>query len=390
MDTRKIAAPLTLAHNGTLLHNTIVTFDGSGKVLDIETNVEDIDSRASVEYYDGVLIPGMVNAHCHLELSYLLGQVNEGKGLVEFIREIMAVRGNFTQQEQEDRAIAEDRKMWSEGVQGLCDISNGTASYEAKRTSNIEYYTYAEYFNMPSDSELEAYFARATQHVAPAKELGLSIAPTPHSTYMVGDKLFKKGADSERLSIHFLETPSELEYFEKKGGMYDFVTEDGMTPDFLHYGSHVDRIIASLPPSTPLLLVHNTMIKAEEIEKLTAYFTDVTFVLCPRSNYFIERSYPPAMEFQRLGVNVALGTDSLTSNHSLSMAREIEFLLNSNPELPLATALSWATAGGAKGLHAEGRIGSFEVGKCPGAVILSGINPKTLRPEGELSSRRVL
>ncbi len=390
MDTRKIAAPLVLTPSGELMQNTVVSFDSQGMVISVECDVENLDSLASVEYYDGVLIPGMVNAHCHLELSYLLGQVSEGKGLVEFIREIMAVRGDFTEQQQIERAIAEDRKMWSEGVQGICDISNGTASFEAKRTSNILYYTYAEYFNMPSDNELEAYFAKVTSHIEPAEEIGLDIAASPHSTYMVGDKLFKKGANSQRLSIHFLETPSELEYFEKKGGMYDFVTEDGMSPDFLHYGSHVDRIIASLPASTPLLLVHNTQINEQEVEKLIAYFTDVTFVLCPRSNYFIERAYPPAMMFHRLGVNVAMGTDSLTSNHSLQMAREIEFLLNNNPELPLAVALHWATKGGAVGLKAEDRIGSFEVGKTPGAVLLEGVNLQTLRPEGELSSRRLL
>ncbi len=390
MKSRKIAAAKVLTPSGEFYSSAIVTFDSEGKVINLEENVEAIDSIAGVEYYDGILIPGMVNSHCHLELSYLKGQVGEGKGLVSFISEITSVRGEFTFEEQQQKALSEDRKMYSEGVQGLCDISNGEASYLAKSTSNILYHTYAEYFNMPSDDKLEEYYARAVSHIAPAKALGLSISQTPHSNYMVGDKLYKKSTDSDRLSIHFMETPSEVDYFDERGGMYDFVKECEMTPDFLHYGSHVDRLIGSLRADRPLLLVHNTMMTSEQLTKILGYFTDVTFVLCPRSNYYIERATPPAMMLLESGANVALGTDSLTSNHSLTMALEIDLLLKNNPDLPLGTALKWATLGGARGLKAEARIGSFEVGKTPGAVLLEGVNLNTMRPERELSSRRIL
>ncbi len=390
MKIRKIAAPLVLSPEGDFWKNTIISFDEQGVIAGIEKDVQNIDSVAGVEYYDGVLMPGMVNAHCHLELSYLLGQVAEGKGLVEFIREIMAVRGNFTFEQQQQKAITEDRKMWSEGVQGMLDISNGEASFEAKRTSNLIYHTYAEYFNMPPDDKIDEYFEAATKHIPAAKELGLAISPTPHSNYMVGDKLFKKSATSGACSIHFMETPSEVDYFERKGKMYDFVTDDGMVPDFLDYGGHAERLIGSLPKDMPLLLVHNTMITEEQVDMLTNYFTDLTFVLCPRSNYFIERSFPPAMMLWRKGVNVAIGTDSLTSNHSLTMALELDWLLRNNEDLPLGVALKWATLGGARGLHATDKIGSFEVGKSSGAVLLEGIDFSTLRPSATLTSKRVL
>ncbi len=392
MKTRKIAAPLALAPDATLLKNIILTLDENGTITNIEQNAKNIDSLSGVEYYSGVLIPGMVNAHCHLELSYLLGAVSEGGGLAQFIREITSVRGDYSEELQQNRATAEDRKMWSEGVQGLCDISNGTASFHAKSTSNILYHTYAEYFNMPADNMVDEYFAKVTSHITPARELGLSISPSPHSTYMVGDKLFKKSADSERLSIHFMETCDELDYFDKRGNMYELVAGDSMTPDFLHYGGHAERLIASLKPETPLLLVHNTLITKEQVEMLTDYFHDVTFVLCPVSNHYIERAVPPAEMLRDCGVNIAIGTDSLTSNHKLSMAAEIESLLTNYPNLPLATVLSWATLGGAKGLKAEDRIGSFEVGKTPGVVLLEGVNPSTLRPGANtpLSTRRLV
>lgn len=391
MKNRKIAAPLVLNPEGGFWKNCLLSIDSQGTITEIAPDQENIDSLAMVEYYNGILMPGMVNAHCHLELSYLLGQVGEGKGLVEFIREIMSVRNNFTFEEQQQRAIAEDRKMWSEGVQGCLDISNGEASFEAKKTSNLLYHTYAEYFNMPSDDKVDSYYEAATSHMAKARAMGLNISQTPHSNYMVGDKLFKKSVDSEACSIHFMETPSEVDYFEKKGKMYEFVASDDMTPDFLYYGGHAERLVGSLPKDLPLLLVHNTMITEEQVDMLSSYFTNLTFVLCPLSNYFIERGFPPAMMFMRKGVNVAIGTDSLTSNHSLTMALEIDWLMRNNAELPLEVALSWATMGGARGLRAEDRIGSFEVGKSCGVVLLEGVDMESMRPsEGEkLSSRRL-
>lgn len=392
MEKRKIAAPLVLNPEGEFWKNCLLTVDSKGSIVEIAPDQENIDSLEMVEYYNGILIPGMVNAHCHLELSYLLGQVSQGKGLVEFIREIMSVRNDFTFECQQDKAIVEDRKMWSEGVQGCLDISNGEASFEAKRSSNLLYHTYAEYFNMPSDDKVDSYYAASTAHMAKARALGLKISQTPHSNYMVGDKLFKKSADSEACSIHFMETPSEVDYFEKSGKMYDFVTSDNMVPDFLHYGGHAERLIGSLPKDMPLLLVHNTMITEQQVDMLSSYFTNLTFVLCPLSNYFIERSFPPAEMLMRKGVNVALGTDSLTSNHSLTMALELDWLLRNNADLPLGVALKWATLGGAIGLRAEQKIGSFEVGKECGVVLLEGVDTKSMRPseDTKLSSRRLI
>ncbi len=382
-----------MSSSGRFLHQAIVSFDGDGRIVGVEeVGDHSIDAMEGVEYYDGVLIPGMVNGHCHLELSYLLGAVGEGGGLVEFIREITEVRGDFSAEFQEQRAIFEDRKMWSEGVQGVCDISNGVASFAAKSSSKIIYHTYGEYFNMPDDHSVEDYYAKATSHMALAQELGISISPTPHSTYLVGDKMFRKGANSARLSIHFMETPSEVDYFEKKGKMYDFILECDMTPDFLHYGGHVERLIESLPPDVPLLLVHNTMIERAQVERLKDYFTSLTFVLCPVSNYYIERAFPPALMLSECGVNVAIGTDSLTSNHALSMAREIEWLLRHNEQLPTETVLRWATQGGAIGLRAEHTIGTFEVGKSCGAVIVEGLDPVNFRPREDrgVTTKRIL
>lgn len=389
---KKIACQYVLDKDGLLKQWGLVSFDNRGIVLGVEfLDPSAFDSIPSLEYYDGILIPGMTNAHCHLELSYLKGQIEEGSMLDGFVRSITQIRGQWTEQQQIDAAKLNDRFMWHEGVQAVGDISNGTTSFPAKIASGIKYYTFAEYFNMPTDDEAEAYFAEKTTNVAVARKAGLSISPSPHSTYMVGDKLFKMSSGSERLSIHFMETSTELGLFDGTGGMYHLIVDEwGMKPDFLYYGSHPARLVGSLPPDVPLLLVHNTQCKRSDIQQVTDYFTNVTFVLCPRSNYYIERAFAPAQLMYEMGVNVAIGTDSLTSNHSLSMIEEIKWLEKNNPEIPLNVILTWATKGGARGLGFDNVIGSFEEGRRPGAVLIENVDLETLKTTPKTTSRRLI
>lgn len=377
----------------------MVRFDGYGKLLDLEYGLsgEALDGLPETEYHNGILIPGMTNAHCHLELSFFKGAIPQHTGLVGFIKHVVSQRGKYDRDYQIERALEEDFNMWSEGVQAVGDISNDTTSFPAKKRAKddgrIRYHTFAEYFNMPEDTDeaARAEYDRQTGFLLEAgRELGIPVTPSQHSTYLVSDRMFKLAADSPRVSIHFMETPAEVGLFRKEGGMYAFILESGMTPDFLHYGSHPNRLVKSLPRDIPMILIHNTQMKQADLDLLLNYFTDVTFVLCPRSNYYIEAAYPPAEMLYNAGARVALGTDSLSSNTSLSMAEEIKWLAGSNPGIPLEAILRWATIGGATGLGMEGDIGSFEVGKHPGAVLLSGVDFETMRPTDQTAAKRLI
>ncbi len=397
---------------GTLRRSSLVSFDPDGRVSEVRYDVppHELDAQPGTEYLNGILVPGLVNAHCHLELSFFRGAIPQHTGLVEFVRQVISRRGQYPRELQTQRAEAEDAAMWLEGIQAVGDISNDTVSFPAKARAAAErrtrYHTFAEYFGMPADTEAAAR-AEYERQVGPlqdaAARLGLGISPTPHSTYLVSDRLFRLGGSSPRVSIHFMETPSELGFYQRQGGMYDFVRASGMTPDFLHYGSHPQRLVQSLPPDLPMLLVHCTQMQEADIELVLNHFTDVTFVLCPRSNYYIEGGYPPAELFRRAGARVALGTDGLSSNTSLSVAQEIKWLAGVGAEqgaqgaqgardsgVPLELILHWATAGGAAGLGMDGEIGSFEVGKRPGAVLLTHIDFGAMRPTEQTQAVRIV
>ena len=207
----------------------------------------------------------------------------------------------------------------------------------------------------------------------------------------MSDRLFKRAADSPLMSIHFMETPAEVDFFDRKGGIFELVSASaGREPDFLAYGGHAERLVGSLPREAHLILIHNTQMRRRDMELIMGYFEDVTFVLCPRSNYYIDADFPPAQMLYEAGARVALGTDSLSSNRSLSMVEEMKWLCAHNPALPLAAVLQWATLNGARALRFGDEIGSFEPGKRPGAVLLTGVDFDAMRLREDAKTVRLL
>ena len=148
--------------------------------------------------------------------------------------------------------------------------------------------------------------------------------------------------------------------------------------------SHSQLVLVS---DRPLLLVHGTFASQQEIESLAERFGDrLSWVLCPRSNDYIEGARPPVETLRRAGVRSALGTDSLSSNETLSIVEELKMLRS----VPLDEALRWATLGGAEALGIDLWAGSFVPGKRPGAVLLGGIDFRTTTLRDDAFSRRIL
>ena len=147
---RKIAAHYALV-GGELRRNIIVSVDDNRQIVAIE-EVSSIDNMAHVEFYPGILIPGMVNAHCHLELSYLRGAIEEHSGFAGFARAIGAVRNNFTKEERLHAASVADREMWEQGIEAVIDIANDELVMPIKERSNINYLTLFEVFGLTTQT----------------------------------------------------------------------------------------------------------------------------------------------------------------------------------------------------------------------------------------------
>ena len=351
-----------LLDRGQILARPLLKLDDRGCILAVE-QWESLDRLHSTEFYAGALCAGFVNAHCHIELSYLRGAIPRGTGFGGFARAIGQVRGGFSAEERTRALVAADARMWQEGVAAVADIVNGSTSFEMKLSSPIRYRSFAELFGLRSDVESVEELLQQPQTTI-----------TPHSTYSLQDGPFRRSAamaDGAPLSIHFMESEDEQALFDGSGSLAAWYERMGWQCDFLHYGSPARRLTESLAREQRLLLIHACCVGEEELQLLNDHFiSPIAWVLCPRSNDYISSLRPPVALLRSSSAMICVGTDSLASNDSLSIVEELKCFT----DVPLKECLAWATINGARALGLESELGSVEVGKCPGIVLLEGLD----------------
>ncbi len=361
---RRIASNLLL-HRGELLRNPIVEVDKQGEIISVEHYRDgEVDRMANTEFYAGIMCAGFVNAHCHLELSYLKGEIEEGRGFAHFASQIGRVR---SQASIEDRVAAiklADHEMMQSGVVAVGDIVNGDSSYATKESSKITYHSFAELFG------LNTHDTSSVDKLLQYERTSL----TPHSLYSLNDSIFRQIVEQQQddtpLSIHFMESPDEKMLYEGQGALHDWYGRAGFNCDFLHYGSPAERLISCVPADRSVMLVHCCMVQQRDIDLVMEHFrAPVYWVLSPRSNHYISRISPPVELLRKSGLNICIGTDSLASNHSLSIIEELSMFRR----VPLGERLDWATRQGAAALQIS-HLGEITVGKRPGINIISNID----------------
>ena len=374
---RKITAHYTLV-GGQLRSNIVVEVDSSRRIVSVVES-DEIDSMAGVEFYPGILIPGMVNLHCHLELAYLRGAIEEQTGFAGFARAIGMVRDKFTIEERLHAASVADSAMWQEGIEAVLDIANDDVVMAVKERSKIEYRTLFELFGLGCDS--------ITKHQEMAERYTNS-SITPHSTYSLQDQMFRGAASNNRstISIHMLESEAETELYRGQGSLMEWYERMGWECDFLHYGSPAQRVVRSIEPSRNVVLVHGCRATGEDVALISDHFKDnVTWALCPESNRYISNDRPPVELLRKMGCRIGIGTDSLASARSLSLIDNLRLIDN----VPLDEALTWATKGGAEALGMD-HLGEIAVGKRPGLVIIRDADLHNLRLTPESQAERVV
>lgn len=375
---RRIASHYALV-NGCLERNIIVDVDSDGTITAVE-RYDDIDREPHVEFYPGILIPGMINAHCHLELSYLRGAIAEGGGYATFASEIGRVRGNYTTEERLHAAKVADATMWEQGIEAVADIANDDLVMDIKERSHIEYKTMFEFFGLNNHDT-------TTLEVLATKYNNASV--TPHSTYSVQEQEFNHLCKrySPLLSLHFLESENEALLYQHQGSLHDWYSRMGWECEFLHHTTPAQRVANCVPKDSRLLLVHATCATKDDITTVESTLQgNATWVLCPESNRYISNLRPPVALLEALGVNIAIGTDSLASARRLSMVDNMLLL----GDIPLERLLTYATANGAKALGIEATKGSIVVGKRPGLVIVEGIDYKSMRLGADARTYRIV
>ena len=371
MSLRYVTADWIYPVSTPRIKDGVVVLDGD-QIIAV-TSRQEVPAN-QLEYFKGIIIPGFINTHCHIELSHLKGKAPTGKGLLPFLRHVVTLRD--IDQETIDKAIEEaDQEMWDNGIQAVGDICNKSDSFKVKEKSKIQYYSFVEMFDFLQENRMEEMIKGYVEVYK--KATGLKSA-VPHAPYSVSDRLFQRLHQMNNagsiISIHNQETEAEEEFFRKgKGGFFDFYKGFGF--DLSHFEatgtSSIRYSMQHMRPDQQTLFVHNTLTSTEDIQAAEAWNKHLYWVVCANANLYIENRMPTLQSFIDTGVTVTLGTDSLTSNWQLSILEEMKTITRYQSSVPFETLLQWATLNGAKSLRMDDQLGSLEEGKSPGILHLS-------------------
>lgn len=360
------------------IRNGFVEYDEDGTVL--RTGV----CPEGVAVEDVAVVPGFVNAHCHLELSHLHGKFRKGTGMAGFIDQINALRDWASDDVKTALVRKWMDKLWKDGVSAVADISNDASSFPVKQTSPVYTRTFLEVFGT-EPQDCDAVMASVRDLKKTADEYGIDAAPTPHSCYTMSPELLSAssaaGLESGFLSYHSQESQEEEDLLiSGTGAMAENRKRAGMsTPPVTGESSlkyFIDRLAAAKPAPyrEHVLLVHNVTLAQADIDAARNVMENVYWAICPLSNIFIHNALPPVRLMRDNGLNICLGTDSLSSNDDLDMMAELACLHKNFPEVPMAELFTWACLNGARFLGKEDELGSILPGKRPGLVVIRGLD----------------
>ena len=377
---KKFAANLVYTMTGDPLPNGVVITDDDGRILELDT--QDKHDPATLDQQPGVIVPGFVNSHCHLELSHMKGKVDTGTGLLPFLQQVVQFR-DIPQDEINDAIRQADAEMHANGIVAVGDISNKLDTVDTKDESPISYYTFVEMFDFLQEKNANQTFNEYAEVLHGQSERAENRkSAVPHAPYTVSRELFRlireANPDDATVSIHNQETAHEDQFFlEKEGGFLDFYERFGFNiEDFKPSGQRsIHYALANMNPNNRVLFVHNTMTQKEDIEAALSWGKNVFWATCPNANLYIENRLPNYRHWLETGARLTIGTDSLTSNWQLSVLEEMKTIARFQSYVPLTTLLTWATRNGAEALGFADQLGTIEPGKKPGLNRLDQLSP---------------
>lgn len=423
----------------------ITTEDGT-----VQGVVPVAEAGEGVEYYPGLLSPGFINCHCHLELSHMRGVVPERTGLVDFLTAVIRLRGVAGEVRVKgvdvgaarevgavDHMARAEQEMLDNGIVAVGDICNTADTLPLKTEGRLYYHNFIETMGFIEQGAKDrfAHSLGVFQTFAEAYSLPIEAnSIVPHAPYSVSSALFRLVAGfpgNHVLTIHNQETEAENEwYLSGEGDFLRLYQQMGLDVSF--FRGTGKRSLASYLPyfyrNQSLILVHNVATSEEDLRTVVGVGAGgsvgdggarvqaagarmqaaaegpggvgaagapglvgdaalvaglnggdmggatLYFCLCPNANRYISDRLPDVGMLVRNGCTIVMGTDSLASNHQLSILEEIKTLEQAFPELGVENLLQWATYNGARALQLDGMLGSFAPGKQPGVVLIENMD----------------
>ena len=355
----------------------------------------DREERVAPSGESWAILPGLVNAHTHLELSWLRGKIRPAESMPAWVGGLLAHRRNAADPPEPIAEAITELRMTGTALVG--DVTNSLACYDVLADSDISAAVFHELlgFRMSDPASVVAEAKNRLVQLTPYEWLRPVLVP--HAPYSVDPDLIRAIGQSDQrhpLSMHLGESREEVQFLHDGSGPWRALIEmlGAWTDTWQPPGCGPVEYVARLGlVNDRLIAVHGVQFTDAELARLAA--AGATVVTCPRSNRWTGAGTPPVERFYASGVRIAIGTDSLASVEDLNLFHEMAAVRRLAPSVAASRILRSATLDGAEALGFGRDFGSIEAGKraaliavrVPGGVVdveeylVGGIAPEQVR-----------
>ncbi|MCX8480590.1 MAG: amidohydrolase family protein, partial [Sediminibacterium sp.] len=349
--------------------------NNNGKIINI---IQKEVAGENILHIKGIVAPGFINAHCHLELSHLKNKIKTHTGLPEFIKQVISLR-EANQDIIFEAIEKEEQYMYNHGIVAVGDICNVLDTLQQKSKKKLDYYNFIEAFDLKENMS-ETMYNTAIKNQQIFINAGLEACVVPHAPYTVSDKLFKLLSTkykSNTISIHNQESIAEKDFLKNHTGSFAALFQflNLKTNHLLKTGkSSIESTYKYLQDAKNVIFVHNSFTTETDIKIAIQEIKNSFWCICIKANLYIENTIPPISLLKKNNAQIVVGTDSLSSNNQLCILEELKTIRTHFPTIPTIEILKWATKNGAKALQMENKFGTIEIGKTPGIVAIEGLD----------------
>ena len=327
--------------------------------------------RQTLDLGDAILMPGLVNAHCHLDYTDMAGQLPPPKSFPDWLKHITSIKAGWNG--------ADFARSWRHGAHML--VRNGVTTVadieavpqllpEVWQATPLRVFSFLELIGIRADRPPGRILHEAVDRLKSLSGSRCRAGLSPHAPYTAGPELLRLTASAARrhrwrLTTHVAESAAEYEMFTRgRGEMFDWLQRGGRDMSDCGRGTPVQHLERCGLLSGSLLAVHANNLGRPDPALLGQ--SGAHFVHCPRSHFYFHHAPFPFRRLARAGVNLCLGTDSLASVYKtrhqtveLNLFEEMRALAQAQPRLSARTILRLATLNGARALGLPGRIGEL-------------------------------
>ncbi len=363
--TLKVSAPLVVATNRQWLENaTIIVKNGIITDIGPTRNLSNVKADKVIKLKEGLISAGLVNAHCHLELSFLAGKLKRRTLFTDWIEDLIAARLKATKITVSTATAKAARRLIEMGVTCVGDVTSSFDVTPVLVKTGLRATVYHETLGYDPGIANEQHNNLISRVSSATCTDLIRLGVSPHAAYSVSGALLKKTTEYAKtkrlpLTVHLCETEDETTFSKFGKGPFSLLHNRRGVFNVSVHGKTPARVMADGNALENALCVHFNYPSRGDIALLKKKGASVVF--CPNSNKWFKRKVNHALpKLLKNGIAVGLGTDSLASNTDLDIRAEARQVMKLFPDMPLETVYKMMTTGGAKAMGVDNGLGELK------------------------------